>query len=115
METCFPFDMTECAGKSNGEMASNFIVTTCQMLPKSFAPVSDHMHNVSPTCNNPSKLYMISCGSNAEFYIRPIKTCIADNDFLISSTDEMGFSDDFPALPSDMSGLADMVECYSIE
>ena len=97
------------------EMASEFIVSTCQLLPKSFSAVSDHMHNVIMTDEPALKVYSIVCGSAAEIYIHPLNTCIADIDFLFSSADELAFSGKFPALPSDISGLPDMVRCYSIE
>src|SRR6218665_632602 len=109
--------MTEDADKSYDEMASDFIVGTCQLLPKSFSPVSDQMHNLMLT-NTPrpkSKEYSITCGSTAEFYILPLNTCIDDIDILICSANELAFSGDFPALPSDISGLSDTIECYKIE
>ena len=38
--------MTKYADKSNEELASAFIVSTCQLLPKSSPVVSDHMHDL---------------------------------------------------------------------
>ena len=107
--------MTEYAGKSNEEMASWFIASTCQLLPKSVSVVSDHMHDLIMTSRPVPRCIRILCGSAAEFYIRPLNTCISDIDFLISRADELAFSGDFPVLPSDMSGLADTIECYKIE
>jgi len=107
--------MTENAGKSNNEIASEFIVSTCQLIPKSFSSVSDQMHDVIATDTPASKNYSIVCGSTAEFYIRPVNICIADIDFLVSDAGELAFSGDFPVLPSDVCGLADMVQCYKIE
>ena len=111
--------MTEYAGKSNEEeLASAFIVNTCQVLPKSFPVPYDHMHNVlgsSSPAPTPYSGYSISCGSAVEFYIRPLNTCIDDIDYLIARANELVFSGDFPVLPSDMSGLADTIQCYKIE
>ncbi len=101
--------------KSNEEMASYFITGTCQLLSKSFSPSSDHMHDLVMSQDPLTKQYAIVCGSQAEFYIRPLNTCIADIDFLYCYADQLAFSGDFPVLPSDISGLADTVKCYEIE
>src|SRR6218665_2006902 len=107
--------MTEFEDQSDDDMASDFIVSTCQMLPKSFSPVSEHMHNLMITIKGSLKEYAIICGSTAEFYIRPLNECIADIDFLISCPDELAYSGDFPVLPNDISGLADTIYCHQIE
>jgi len=101
--------------KSNEEKVSLLITSTCQLVPKSFSVASNHMHDLSTTENSEPKEYVISCGSAVEFYIRPMQTCMADSDFLSCKTDELAFSGDFPVLPSDMSGLADTIQCYKIE
>src|SRR6188768_3749987 len=100
MQMFFSFRMRKYADKSTEELASAFIVSTCQLLPSSVtAP----------------KGYAILCGSHAEFYIRPVNSCIGDVDFLVSIPDSLAFSGDFPVLPSDMGGLADTIKCYMIE
>src|SRR6218665_3220645 len=112
----YEFTMTEYAGKSNEEMASAFITSTCQLLnPRSSLVYSDYMHNLMATNISEPKEYVIMCGSHAEFYIRPLLTCIEDMDFLIVRADELAFSGDFAVLPSEMSGLAENIECYKIE
>src|SRR6218665_1536789 len=95
-------------------MASDFITVTCQLLSKSCSPSSDHMHDLYTTEDPLSKDYAIVCGSQAEFYIRPLNTCITDTDVLLCATDEMVFSGNFPVLPSDISGLSDTIRCYEI-
>ena len=109
--------MAECAYKWSDEEASDYIVSTCQLLPKSFSDVSDHMHRPCTHESNEMapKAYLITCGRTAEFYICPMKTCIDDMDVLFYSADELAFSGDFPVLPSDVSGLPDMVKCYKVE
>jgi len=102
----------EYANELNVETASEIIFSSCQMLPKSFSPVSDRMNNLLLT---ETLLYSIMCGSTAEIYIQPLNTCIDDIDILVSSADELAFSGDFPTLPSDVSGLPDIVKCYKIE
>src|SRR6218665_191960 len=101
--------------KSIEDMASDFITGTCQLIPKSFAPSSDHMHDLGTSQDPLKSLYGIVCGSQAEFYIRPLNTCISDLDQLLCKTDELAFSDDYPTLPSDISGLDDTITCYEIE
>src|SRR6218665_3362732 len=107
--------MTGYGDKSNEELASAFIVGTCQLIPRSSFIHSAHRHNLMASKNPTPIEYLIMCGSNAEFYIRPIMTCIDDLDFLIVRIDELAFNEDFPALPSDMSGLSDRITCHKIE
>src|SRR6218665_1378210 len=106
------FKVTMYLVKSNEKMASDFITQTCQLIPKLYSPSSDHMHIID--LSEP-KEYTIVCGSWAEFYIRPLNTCIGDIDLLLSKADRLAFSGDFPVLPSDISGLADAIHCYEIE
>lgn len=96
-------------------MVSEFITGTCQLLQKSCAPTSDHMHAFTVSLDPAHKGYSIVSGSQAEFYIRPLNTCIGDIDFLQCKADELACFGDFPVLPSDRTGLADTIECYKIE
>jgi len=98
--------MTTYLVKSNEEMASYFITETCQLLSKSYSPSSDNMHDLVLTKDPLTKQYAIDCGSQEEFYIRPLNTCIADSDYLLCKVDLLAFNGDFPVLPSDISGLA---------
>jgi len=111
--------MTEDEGTANEEidedMASEIIVSTCQLLPKTFSVVSDHMRNLIASKDPAPTLYSISCGSFAEFYIRPLNPCITDTDFLTCSIDTLVLSGDFPVLPTDKSGLADTILFHKIE
>src|SRR6218665_2523202 len=107
--------MTCHAEKSNEQMVSEFITGTCQLLQKSCAPTSDHMHAFTVSLDPAHKGYSIVSGSQAEFYIRPLNTCIGDIDFLQCMADELACFSDFPVLPSDRTGLADTIECYKIE
>src|SRR6218665_1920300 len=105
----------EYADRSNEELTSAFIVGTCQLFPRSSFVYSDHMHNMPPAESPGSKEYLILCGSDAEFYIRPINTCIGDFDILVANIDELVFDRDFPVFPGDMSGFPDKVTCFEIE
>src|SRR6218665_1988547 len=109
----FLFQMT----KSNKEMVhvSDFIIRTCQLLPRWRPHASDHMHNLTLNDSHPPNQYGIVCGSTAEFFIRPLNTCIGDFDCLVCNTDHLAFSGDFPVLPNDISGLADTINCYEIK
>ena len=110
--------MTKYVGSSNEELVSAFIVSTCQLLPKSIPVLSDHMQSIMvfkyTTPAAPAQ-YSIVCGSSVELYIRPLNPCVGDLDFLLLQTDELAFSDHFPVLPSDISGLADTIQCCKIE
>src|SRR6218665_1584960 len=101
--------------KWNEESASTFIVATCELIPRSSPVYSDHMHNLLSSSDPLPTIYTILCGSKAEFYIRPLFTCIDDTDFLGARTDEFAFSGDFPLLPTDLSGLAETIKCFKIE
>ena len=107
--------MSDDANEPTEEMVSFYITSTCQLLPKSFPIVTDKMHNlIPPGCSNP-KTYSILSGSNAEFYIQPLLTCIGDNDFLICEVDEMAFTTNVPVLPRDIRGLPESIRCFKIE
>src|SRR6218665_3597449 len=101
--------------KSNEEMASNFITGTCQLLSKSFPASTYHMLDLVLSQDHLSKVYMIVCGSLAEFYIRPPNTCIADIDYLVWKADQLAFDGDFPVLPSDIGGLDNAIHWYESE
>src|SRR6218665_2401595 len=60
-------------------------------------------------------MYSMMCGSAAEFHIRPLNTCIGDIDLLFCFANKLAFDGNFPALPSDISDLADMIQSYTIE
>src|SRR6218665_520054 len=73
------------------------------------------MHNVIPA-NSPEPMeYFILCGSNAEFYIRPLITCNGDLDYLIALANELVIDENLSVYPGDRSGLAETVICYKIE
>src|SRR6218665_369095 len=108
--------MTMYMAKSNKEMASDFITVTCQLIPKSFSSSSEHMHDlVQSPLDTIRQYYVITCGSEAEFHIRPLNMCIADSDLFVCPTYSLAFNDDFPVLPSDLSGLAHTIQCYEIK
>src|SRR6218665_2070804 len=107
--------MTENAGELNEELASAFIFTMCQLIPKPPPVYYDHTHNLLGSKHPVPTYYIVLCGSHAEFYIRPLITCMDDLDFLVAKADELAFSGEFPVLPRDFSGLVDTIECYKIE
>src|SRR6218665_1192031 len=107
--------MTEYADRRNKELASAFITSTCQLIPKPSLAYADHMHNLLASKLPVPTSYTIICGSLAEFYIRPLITCIDDEDFLVAKAGELVFSGEFPELPRDFSGLVEKIEGYKIE
>ena len=72
--------MSEYADELMEETASEFIVATCQLLPKSYYAASDRIHIHFATAISVPKTYAMDCGSSAEFYIRPVNTLIDDRD-----------------------------------
>src|SRR6218665_314835 len=107
--------MSKFEDESNEEKAPAFIVCTCQLNPRSSLDHPDHMHDLIASTFPELAEYSIMCGSHAEFYIRPPITCIDDVDFLIAQIDELVFSGELPVLPTDISGLADTIQCLKIE
>ena len=105
----------EYADNSNEEMASLFIISTCQLLQRPVFCVADHMHSLLMSSKLVPTTYMITCGSAADFYIRPLNTCIGDADYLRSEVDQLAFIETFPVLPTDLSGLVDTITCYQIQ
>src|SRR6218665_1921394 len=100
-------------GQLNEDMVSTFIVGTCQLIPRTSSFVySDYMLNLSPSKHSG---YEVVCGSSAEFFIRPIVSCVDDMDLLIAETDQLVFSGESPVLPVDLNGLPDKIKCHKIE
>src|SRR6218665_3423196 len=91
--------MTGYAGKSTEEMASAFIISTCQLIPQSVSIVSDHMHDRKRFSEDVPTSFFILCGSTVEFYIYPLNSCVGD----------------LPVVLTDLSGLFDTIKCYLIE
>jgi len=92
------FRMTGFLSKRVEEMASEFIVGTCQLLPKCYDSVSDCMYDPLAQA--------VHCGSAMEFYLRPLTfICIDDVDALTFETDKLAFDGDSPELPYDVSWL----------
>src|SRR6218665_1769792 len=100
--------------KSNEDTASWFITRTCQLLPKTDI-VYDRMHRMFMSSKTVPTVYAIPCGSMAEFYIRPLNSCVGDVDQLTCMANELIVGDGVPVLPTELSGLIDKIECYQIE
>src|SRR6218665_1847502 len=111
----FSFRMTEYAGKATEEAVSEFIVSTCQVLPKSCAVASDLLHAPVPSLRFDQYNNYWHSGSGAEFYIRPVNVCVNDVDELNSNVNRMAFTTDFPVLPDYVHYLADSFQCVKIE
>src|SRR5688572_12574557 len=103
--------------KWNKEITSEFIVSTCQLLPKSCRVASHLEFNpcLSSSIFRASKTHAMVCGSSEEFYIRPLNTCIGDIDLLRTCTNMLAFVEEFPALPNDVSWLNETIQCLKIE
>src|SRR6218665_1937236 len=107
----FLFKMTGYAGKSPEEMASAFIISTCQLIPKSVSIVSDHMHDRRRFSEDVPTSFFIYCGSAAEFFIYPLNSCVGDVDVLSCDADMLAVSVDLPVVLTDLSCLFDTIEC----
>src|SRR5688572_2260064 len=106
--------MMEDEDKSVERTSSDFLVHTCRLVPKLHDAVSDRIHIPVPSSNRVPIMYAMICGSIEEFYIRPLNTCVDDIDALYYPVDKLAFVEDLPVLPNDVSGLADLIDCYKI-
>src|SRR6218665_1293440 len=101
--------------KSNDEMASDFITGTCDVFANWYSPSPGSMLDSVLSDDCLQKLYLAVCGSRAEFYIRPINTCIEDVDTLLFIDSDLAFEGAFPVLPSDISFMGDTIHCFEIK
>src|SRR6218665_2654962 len=97
------------------EDVSTTIISTCQMDRKMQRDVFDSMQfdilspRVSQKC-----MHLFHCGSSAEFYIRPLNSCIDDVDAMKFTGNDLAFIEDIPVLPDDYRGLVDTIFCLQI-
>src|SRR6218665_2290759 len=109
--------MTDYTGKLTEQAVSEFIVSTCQVLPKSCYVASDLLYTPVQSLRFGLSYYYWPCGSGAEFHIRPLNSCVDDIDELFSNPNMMVFTEDFPVLPDYAHYLAaiDSFQCLKIE
>src|SRR6218665_1977596 len=94
------------------DSVSEFIVHTCRLIPKSNTNIFDslHLQVVLPFAH-----HGIACGSSAEFFIQPIRSCIGDMDLFTIKTRALAFTDKKPELPYEIHHNADIIDCFSME
>src|SRR6218665_3669199 len=103
------------AEDSMEEIASEFLVRTCQLLPKSDADgLTDRIQLGNVSGGKPLR-YTIFCGSSAEFLIRPVQSVVDDNDSLFWESNVLAFTDDIPVLPNDVCRIHDTIICLKLE
>ena len=107
-------DHAVCADKSMEEVISEFIVCTCQLLPKAY-DFSPDSHLLPVMSDSPAHMWSIHCGSIAELRIQALNSCVTDFDWLQFFADQLAFTDDVPVMVNDVSSLFDKIECYKIE
>lgn len=92
---------------------SVFIVGTCQIRYK---PHNDGFDSMQFSKLSPGQTLWngFQCASSAEFYIKPINSCIDDMDFIKPDAEHLVFTEDFPILPDDFRGLPDTINCLQI-
>src|ERR1700733_10926493 len=94
------------------ESVSAFILGTCRLLPKSSTDVFEFLYRQSLTsCDT----YEIPCGSSAEFYIQPIRSCIGDTDCLWLTPNSLAFANRKCKFAFDARACADLADCFLIE
>src|SRR6218665_3627652 len=94
------------------DSVSEFIVRTCRLIPKSNTNVFDYLHlQVSIPCEH----HRIACGSTAEFFIQPIRSCIGDVDLFDIKAHVIAFTDMKPEFPYEVRHNADIIDCFLME
>src|SRR6218665_815215 len=78
------------------DSVSEFIVHTCRLIPKSNTNIFDSLHLQVIL---PFEHHGIACGSSAEFFIKPYRSCIGDIDFFEIKKHVLVFTDKKPEFP----------------
>src|SRR6218665_1449344 len=94
------------------DSVSEFIVRTCRLIPKSNTNVFDSLHLQVAV---PLEHYQITCGSSAELFVQPIRSCIGDADVFRIKTCALAFTDKKPEFPYEVRHNAEIIDCFLIE
>src|SRR6218665_1212458 len=94
------------------DSVSEFIVRTCRLIPKSNTNVFDSLHLQVAV---PLEHYQITCGSSAELFVQPIRSCIGDADVFRIKTKLLAFTDKKPEFPYEVRHNAEIIDCFLIE
>src|SRR6218665_1883510 len=94
------------------DIVSKCIVGTCRMLPKINTNVFDSMRSAY---DRKMLLYIILCGSSAEFFIQPLRPCFGDVDFFDIRYNLLAFTEEKPVVPYDLCHTADPINCLLME
>src|SRR6218665_4008335 len=94
------------------DSVSEFIVHTCRLIPKSNTNIFDSLYLQVAL---PFEHHGIACGSSAEFFIQPIRSCIGDMDLFTIKTHAFAFTDKKPEFPYEIRHNADIIDCFSME
>src|SRR6218665_2935050 len=94
------------------DSVSEFIVRTCLLISKSNISVFDSLHLQVIL---PFKHHQFACGSSAEFFIQPYRSCIGDLDLFEIKTRALAFTDKKPELPYEVRHNAGIIDCFFME
>src|SRR6218665_2497959 len=94
------------------DSVSEFIVHTCRLIPKSNTNIFDFLHLQVVL---PFEHHGIACGSSAEFFIQPYRSCIGDVDLFEIKTRALAFTDKKPEFPYQVRHNADIIDCFLME
>ena len=94
------------------DSVSEFIVRTCLLMPKSNISIFDSLHLQVML---PLEIHQIACGSSAEFFIQPIRSCIGDIDLFNIKTYTLAFTDRKPEFPYEVRHNANVIDCFLME
>jgi len=96
-------------------IVSEFLVNTCRLRGKFYAHTTFH-HIPLAKIRLPLPLCRSTvCGSQAEFYIQPINSCIDDLDILISCVSLLAFDTSRFELPDCAGDLSDIILCTKLD
>src|SRR6218665_2154463 len=94
------------------ESVSAFIVGTCRMLQKSYTDLYQYIRFQSIAAR---EMYEIRCGSTAEFYIQPLRSCIGDVDIFTVRPHLLALTDNNSDLTYAARAITDVADCFLME
>src|SRR6218665_1551751 len=94
------------------DAVSEFIVSTCRVLPRANTNVFESVTSVNP---KDTEAHLVVCGSCAEFFIQPLHSCFGDVDFFEVKTHSLAFAHEKPVLPDDLRHIDDPIDCLFME
>src|SRR6218665_3415151 len=89
-----------------------FIFGTCRTVSKSNINVFDSIHSQAVV---PLDQYTMFCGSCAEFFIQPFRSCVDDVDCFLIKPETLAFTDENIVMPYEFRHISHPIDCFLME